>query len=524
MALLFTDASEPRYKSGDIIAGKYQLEGLLGEGGMGVVWGAINLQLEAPVAIKLLSQKSREERELLTQRLKQEAKAAAKLGHPAIVRIFDVGESELGDPFIVMERLKGRSLAAWLAQEGPMPAILAVRILLPIADALSAAHAKGIVHRDLKPDNVFIDESEQLSPKLVDFGIVKLTDSTSEQTHLTQSGMVLGSPEYMSPEQARGRDDLDARTDVWSFCVVLYEAVSGRTPFAAANSNALLVSIALDDPRPFEAQNEQEAGLWAIIQKGLAKDRALRFQSMVELGRALATWLIAHGVHEDACGASLEAKWIARSTDTSVARHSLATSPVLVVTPPGSAARAPSNELEVAATHAYPGVTVTPSTARERSGTGSGGAGRVRVGLALAGGLLIAAIGAFALSSPARESRVLTLRPAQTPEHIGTQPPQDPVKGLVAAPRDREREHQDVIVEPAAAESVKASEVAAPSVAASAVVVAPSVRPEPSAAASSALVAPRAKAEARAPNGRAARPAKSAEPRERASSDLISPY
>ena len=148
--------------------GDYQFVARIDEGGMGAVWGAFNLQLEAPVAIKVLLHTERDHA-LLTQRLKQEARVAAKLGHPAIVRIFDVGESELGDPFIVMELLKGRSLATWLAEDGCIPASQAVQLLLPIADALAVAHAKGIIHRDLKPDNVFISsDDDQLQPKLVD--------------------------------------------------------------------------------------------------------------------------------------------------------------------------------------------------------------------------------------------------------------------------------------------------------------------------------------------------------------------
>src|SRR5450432_3077808 len=223
---------------GDIIAGKYRLEQLLGEGGMGAVWRAFNLHLEAPVALKLI--RADLDRELLTLRLKQEARAAAKLGHPAIVRIFDVGESEFGDPFIVMELLTGQSLAAVLVAEQRLVAVRAVQLLLPVADALCAAHAKGIVHRDLKPDNVFIAiEDERVQPKLVDFGIVKLSDRGDLDQHLTQAGAVLGSPEYMSPEQARGRDDLDHRTDIWSFCVVLYEALAGVTPFTGTNYNEI---------------------------------------------------------------------------------------------------------------------------------------------------------------------------------------------------------------------------------------------------------------------------------------------
>jgi serine/threonine-protein kinase len=289
---------------------------------MGSVWRAVNIQLEAPVAIKVI--RGEVERELLTRRLVQEARAAAKLAHPAIVRIFDVGESELGDPFIVMELLSGRSLGNLLTNDGNLPATRAVQLLLPVADALSLAHAKGIVHRDLKPDNVFIAvDNERIQPKLVDFGIVKMSDLNQKSlpplpitnsdtkkgtlTRLTQHGTVVGSPQYMSPEQARGLEDLDHRTDIWSFCVVLYEAISGQLPFRDQNYNALLGSIQEDEPLPPDALRAEDAGLWTIIQRGLAKEPGARFQSMTELGQALSAWLVSQGVFEDACGVSLEA-------------------------------------------------------------------------------------------------------------------------------------------------------------------------------------------------------------------------
>jgi serine/threonine-protein kinase len=360
MALPSRDLPALRYQAGDVIAGKYRLDGLLGQGGMGVVWGAFNLQLEAEVAIKLLIRDDAS-RDLLAQRLKQEAKATAKLGHPAIVRVFDVGESEQGDPFIVMELLKGRSLATLLSDDGCLASTRAVQLLLPIADALSVAHAKGIIHRDLKPDNVFISvEDEQIQPKLVDFGIVKLADRASEQTHLTQAGMVLGSPDYMSPEQARGLEDVDHRSDIWSFCVVLYELISGSTPFTATNYNALLRSIVEEEPKPLNTGAAADEELWHILQRGLQKARDQRFRSMSELGRALASWLIRQDVVEDVCGGSLDAKWILRASDPTAlkaARASLSSVPSL---PPESGVR-PTHDLATAVTVGAKAVTLTPS-------------------------------------------------------------------------------------------------------------------------------------------------------------------
>jgi serine/threonine-protein kinase len=298
-AILFAQAA---YVPGYVIAGKYALEAELGEGGMGVVWRARNLDLDAPVAIKLL--RTDESRKVLGSRLLQEARAAARLGHASIVRVFDVGYTEGGDPFLVMELLSGQSLGA-LLEDGPLEATRVVQILLPIADALSVAHAKGFVHRDLKPDNVFVSESDgQVQPKLLDFGIVKVTERPGHNK-LTLLGTILGSPDYMSPEQARGRDDIDYRSDIWSFCVTLYQCVSGYLPFEGDNANELLQSIVEAPPAPL-SEHECDVELWRIIERGLAKNRDARFRSMNQLGSELADWLRKRGVYEDACGKPLQ--------------------------------------------------------------------------------------------------------------------------------------------------------------------------------------------------------------------------
>jgi eukaryotic-like serine/threonine-protein kinase len=300
------------YATGYVIAGKYELEEELGQGGMGVVWRARNIALDSPVAIKVV--RATADKALLRGRLVQEARAAAKLAHPAIVTVFDVGQTEAGDPFIVMELLRGDSLGKILDTEGRLPAVQAVRSLLPIADALWLAHGKGIVHRDLKPDNVFIVQHDgAIQPTLVDFGIVKLQDGEG-MNNLTKDGDVLGSPDYMSPEQARGQDDLTHLTDVWSFCVVLYETVSGRTPFKGSNYNALLRQIVEDTPPSLRELAAGDEELSAIVARGLSKQPEDRYASMGELGRTLAKWLLKQGVTEDICGTTLEAKWL-RTTD-----------------------------------------------------------------------------------------------------------------------------------------------------------------------------------------------------------------
>ncbi|HWZ87917.1 MAG TPA: protein kinase [Polyangiaceae bacterium] len=301
------------YAPGATLSRKYRLDALLGEGGMGEVWRATNLPLDLPVAIKLI--RGDLDRSALRARLQLEARSAAKLGHPAIVRVFDVGDSEFGDPFIVMELLHGESIAQML-DLGRLSAARAVQLLLPIIDALSVAHTRGIVHRDLKPDNLFVAvEDERVQPKILDFGIAKVTAVLAGEERLTESGAVIGSPSYLSPEQARGRDDIDYRVDIWSLSVVLYEAITGEVPFVAPNYNALLRAIVEDEPKPIVDYAAGDSQLWEILKTGLAKDRRERHQSMAALGRALAAWLLSHGTTEDACGVSLEAKWCSRTSD-----------------------------------------------------------------------------------------------------------------------------------------------------------------------------------------------------------------
>src|SRR6478609_5323096 len=361
-ATLSVRTPDTPYRAGDVIAGKYRLEALLGEGGMGTVWRAINLQLEAPVALKLI--RNELDRNSLAKRLKQEARAAAKLGHPAIVRVFDVGDSELGDPYIVMELLNGRTLGRMLATEQRLSAVHGVQLLLPVADALVAAHAKGIVHRDLKPDNIFLtDEGEQLQPKLLDFGIAKLEGEAGPNQQLTQAGAVLGSPEYMSPEQARGLDNIDHRTDIWSFCVVLYETLSGTPPFTGNNYNSLLRAIVEDEPESLMTLLAADGALWDIVRRGLTKDVTQRFATMAEVGQALAGWLMSQGIFEDVSGGSLDARWIARSNTPSVQRASRASFASLTGVAPESGVRTAQTALGGAATVSFEAATADEARA-----------------------------------------------------------------------------------------------------------------------------------------------------------------
>lgn len=421
-ATLSVRTPESPYRAGDVVAGKYRLEALLGEGGMGTVWRAINLQLEAPVALKLIRG---DDRDSLARRLKQEARAAAKLGHPAIVRVFDVGDSELGDPYIVMELLHGQTLGRLLATETRVSAVQGVQLLLPVADALMVAHGKGIVHRDLKPDNIFLaHEGEQLQPKLLDFGIAKLTDEGGQNLHLTRTGAVLGSPEYMSPEQARGQDNIDHRTDIWSFCVVLYETLSGVSPFSGSNYNSLLRSIVEEEPQSLVELLAADPALWEIVQRGLCKDAAKRYQTMSEVGQALAGWLMTQGIFEDASGVSLDSRWISRSSTHSAQRASRASFASLSGFTPESGVRTAQTALAGAPTV---GLEITPVAAVPKPEIRKPlWQNRIWIGLAV---LAIAGCAVALLASKrerpalAQTAEIPSLAPtAPTPAHSGTQP------------------------------------------------------------------------------------------------------
>ncbi|HEX5101383.1 MAG TPA: serine/threonine-protein kinase [Polyangiaceae bacterium] len=286
----------------------------LGAGGMGVVWVAHALTLGVDVAIKLIRSGLADGDAV--SRMAREAQATATLAHPAIVRVFDHGTTEVGDPFLVMELVDGETLGALLTREKKLDVVRALQLILPLLDGLRCAHERGIVHRDIKPENVLLarDTLGRVQPKLLDFGIAKLEHQPSVN-RLTQVGDVLGSPEFMSPEQARGAADIDHRTDVWSVSVVLYEMLTGRLPFYTKNYNALMQMILNDEPPPTLEDGTGDRELWRIVEKGLSKARERRWASVGDFGEALAFWLYGHGVAEDACGNSLRAVWLARSLD-----------------------------------------------------------------------------------------------------------------------------------------------------------------------------------------------------------------
>jgi serine/threonine protein kinase len=242
-------------QSGLVIVGKYRLNQLLGTGGMAEVWSATNVFTEREFAVKFLSPEVAKTPEHAARFLK-EAKVSARVNHPNIIDILDVGQTDDGKLFLVMELLSGVPLeVAMRRQTPPMTIPELVFVMTEVASALAAAHRAGVVHRDLKPSNIYLHrdhKSHAAVPKLLDFGVSKFLEDGGPNVALTMAGTVLGSPLYMSPEQARGDSNLDGRTDVFAFGAILFEALTGQRPFDAANFNALIVKIATTPPKDID--------------------------------------------------------------------------------------------------------------------------------------------------------------------------------------------------------------------------------------------------------------------------------
>ncbi len=266
---------------GTTLAGRYLVKRQVGQGGMGAVYEATHTLIGKRVAVKVLLEKYAE-REQIVARLKKEAQLASSIGNEHIIDINDIGNTDDGRTFVVMEYLDGESLAECLSREHELPEQRILRIASQAASALAAAHAEGIVHRDIKPENLFLlKRKEQDFVKVVDFGISKSLRASGEHDEaqrLTQTGMVLGTPLYMSPEQARGDEDLDHRVDIYALGVIMYEALAGRVPFAGTNYLSVISQVLNETPKPLrEIRPDVSEEIEAIVNKAMAKDRTERY-------------------------------------------------------------------------------------------------------------------------------------------------------------------------------------------------------------------------------------------------------
>lgn len=275
---------------GTVLSERYSIRSVLGRGGMGVVYAASHVIIEKRVAVKVLSQDFAHKEELV-QRFMHEAKAASRIGHENIVDIHDFGTTPQGSAFFVMEYLDGRDLGTIIDQDGPLPWERCKPIILQICKALGAAHAKGIIHRDLKPDNIFLidrDGNENFV-KVLDFGIAKMTGIDEGDRRLTKTGMIFGTPDYMSPEQASGKRP-DHRVDIYALGVITYEMLTGSLPFQAESFMGILTKHMFEQALlPSQARPDLDIPEAAdrIVAKAMAKEREERFQSMGELASAI---------------------------------------------------------------------------------------------------------------------------------------------------------------------------------------------------------------------------------------------
>jgi eukaryotic-like serine/threonine-protein kinase len=282
-----------RVRPGDVLGKKYRVEKVLGKGGMGVVVSATHLDLDQRVAVKLMLPSAFKD-PASRARFKREAQSAVKLRSEHAARVLDTGVFDDGSPYIVMEFLEGNDLAAELARVRVLTVEAIAEYVLQACDAIAEAHALGIVHRDLKPANMFLTRRHDGSPlvKVLDFGISKASVLDSAALAMTTTASMLGSPLYMSPEQMRSSRDVDARTDVWSLGIVLYELFTGRVPFEAETLGDLLARVMMDPQTPLvRMRPDVPPDISKLVDRCLEKDRAHRAVNVAEVARALGPYV-----------------------------------------------------------------------------------------------------------------------------------------------------------------------------------------------------------------------------------------
>ena len=274
---------------GQTLAGKYRIEERLDEGGMGTVYRATHILMEKTVAIKVLNPALAADEKIVT-RFTREAKAASRISHPHALTVTDFGESENGIVFLVMEYLRGRTLKEVIRNESPLPLSRIAEILRQVCSALEAAHAGGVVHRDLKSDNIMLEEvgEGQDWAKVLDFGIAKIQEPDGAQdTALTAPNLIIGTPQYMSPEQCSQSSEIDARSDIYSLGVIAYEMLTGHVPFTAASPTAIMMKHLQEPPPSVLAERpDLSPAVGGVIARALSKRPEDRYQSVSQLAEA----------------------------------------------------------------------------------------------------------------------------------------------------------------------------------------------------------------------------------------------
>jgi eukaryotic-like serine/threonine-protein kinase len=284
--------------AGNLLGGRYRLKRVLGEGGMGVVWAAVNESFGREVAIKVLLPEVASSEPTALDRFFNEARICGSLRHPGIVDVLDVGRGEDGPPFLVMELLDGAPLDRLIDRAGKLRPVDILPVIRDVARTLSLAHERGVVHRDIKPANLFLHQlpTGQVVAKVLDFGISKVATPIGKLVK-TRTGTVVGSPLYMSPEQAFANLELDGRSDVHALGVILYQALSGRLPFDGESANAIMIKIATQDPPPLASVAPGlPKPVLDLVQAAIMRDREARIPSASALADRIEATLTALGV------------------------------------------------------------------------------------------------------------------------------------------------------------------------------------------------------------------------------------
>ncbi len=404
---------------GDVLAGKYRVDKVLGAGGMGVVVAAHHLQLDERVALKFLLPEALANPEAVA-RFDREARAAVKIKSEHVARVIDVGKLETGSPYMVMEYLDGSDLSAWLQKRGSPPAQQVVDFVLQACEAIAEAHSLGIVHRDLKPANLFCIRRPDgsLSIKVLDFGISKVMvkGEGAGEMSMTRTSAIVGSPVYMSPEQMQASKGVDARTDVWALGIILFELLTGSVPFDSATVTELAIRVAIEPPPPVSRYRKDiPPRLEQLIFKCLEKQREQRFQNVGELALALLEFGSGHAKAsvDRILGTLKSAGMVARAPDEPDVRDSI----------PAPRAAGPS----VATAAAWGSGTL----ATHRGKTAIAAAGAVGA-IALLGGLLVLRKGPAPAPAPASATVPAVVQPSASPPP--TPSPAAPPVATLAAP------------------------------------------------------------------------------------------